>query len=340
MPAPTTPPRRVEIVDPLRGLAAAGVAWFHLTNGSQLLPADSWLRASGAYGWLGVEIFFVISGFVIPYSMSGGNFRSPRHLGVFFAKRVTRLDPPYLAAIALTLGLSYASALAPGFAGQQPTVSAPQLLAHLGYLNAFLGFEWLSPVFWTLAIEFQFYILIALSYPLFRSERRAVRLAALALLGGSGLVVADGSLVFRYGGLFAMGIAAFQWRVGMWRAATFGAILTGLTAAAALSLGWLPALTGLVAVTLIAVVNVRRFAWPALLGSISYSLYLLHVPVGGRIVNLGTRYADSPVSQVAVLAVAALSSLAAAYALYRLVERPSQRWSSAFRYRPTGSPTK
>jgi peptidoglycan/LPS O-acetylase OafA/YrhL len=81
---------RVEIVDPLRGLAALAVAWFHFTNGSGFVKTE-WLRASGRYGWLGVEVFFVISGFVIPYSMYCGGYRPRQHFGRFLAKRIARL---------------------------------------------------------------------------------------------------------------------------------------------------------------------------------------------------------------------------------------------------------
>src|SRR5260370_41397871 len=65
---------RVEIVDPLRGLAALAVAWFHFTNGSGFVKTE-WLQASGEYGWLGVDVFFVISGFVIPHSMYCGGYQ-------------------------------------------------------------------------------------------------------------------------------------------------------------------------------------------------------------------------------------------------------------------------
>ena len=89
--------RRVEILEPLRGLAALAVAWFHFTNATGLLP-EGWLRASGRYGWLGVEVFFVISGFIIPYSLFNAGYRFPRHAGRFILKRIVRLDPPYIAA--------------------------------------------------------------------------------------------------------------------------------------------------------------------------------------------------------------------------------------------------
>ena len=57
---------RLEGIDQLRGLAALSVAWFHLTN-----QYDDWVALSGSRGWLGVEAFFVISGFVIPLSLAG-----------------------------------------------------------------------------------------------------------------------------------------------------------------------------------------------------------------------------------------------------------------------------
>src|SRR5580698_10448489 len=54
---------RLQAVEYTRGVAAFMVMWFHFTY---LLP-DGVLRASGLYGYLGVEAFFVITGFIIPY---------------------------------------------------------------------------------------------------------------------------------------------------------------------------------------------------------------------------------------------------------------------------------
>ncbi|MEO6725174.1 MAG: acyltransferase family protein [Blastocatellia bacterium] len=108
--------KRIHTLDALRGIASLAVCWFHLTNGNPAFLPDGWLKLSGKFGWLGVEMFFVISGFIIPFSMrragySIGDF--PR----FILKRIVRLDPPYLVAIVLTIGLAYLSSLAPGFRG-------------------------------------------------------------------------------------------------------------------------------------------------------------------------------------------------------------------------------
>ena len=62
---------RLQAVEYTRGLAAFMVMWFHFTV---RLP-DGVLRTSGLYGYLGVEVFFVISGFIIPYAMDVQHYR-------------------------------------------------------------------------------------------------------------------------------------------------------------------------------------------------------------------------------------------------------------------------
>lgn len=197
-----SPPTRIQIVESLRGLAALSVAWFHFTNGQGLLQ-DGWLKSTGSYGWLGVEVFFVISGFIIPYSMCRGAFQFPSHYGTFLLKRIVRLDPPYLVAAILALCLLYISAAMPGFRGPQPELSIPQVILHLGYLNTFFGYPWLIPVFWSLAIEFQFYICVAIVYPLLSNVSINVRILTLTAICASAYFVPSPALVFHYSGLFA-----------------------------------------------------------------------------------------------------------------------------------------
>src|SRR6185295_7492339 len=155
---------RVEIVEPLRGFAALAVSWYHFTQGGGLMQ-PGWLKSTGTYGWLGVEVFFVVSGFVIPFAMNRGQYIASADLGTFLLKRIVRLYPPYLFAIALVLVLWYLSAAIPGFRGTPPSVELVPLILHFGYLNSLLGYPWALPVMWSLAIEFQFYVLVAFAYP-------------------------------------------------------------------------------------------------------------------------------------------------------------------------------
>jgi peptidoglycan/LPS O-acetylase OafA/YrhL len=59
----------------------------------------------------------------------------------------------------------------------------------------------------------------------------------------------------------------------------------------------------------------------------SYSLYLVHVPIGGRVINLAKRFGEGPLYELVIVALALLASVVAAMLLYRFVEAPSMRVS-------------
>jgi len=325
-------PGRIEVVEALRGIAALAVAWFHFTHGAGLLK-DGWLKATGEYGWLGVEVFFVISGFVIPYSMHRGGFRFGPDVGVFLGKRVLRIEPPYVAAVLITVALWYASAAVPGFRGTEPHLTWGQVASHAGYLTAILGFDWVNPVFWSLAIEFQFYLFAALAFPLLAHASRAVRIASLAAFCASGAAIPSPIFLFGYAPLFTLGIVAFWRYAGLERGAAGWLALGAACAAAAWGLSPPMAAAGIASAIAITLVRLPRVRGLAFLGAISYSLYLLHAPIGGRVVNFGARFADGLAAQLAVLACAVAAAIGAAWLLWFCVDRPAQRWAAALRYR-------
>jgi peptidoglycan/LPS O-acetylase OafA/YrhL len=314
---------RLATVDYLRGIAALAVAWFHFTNGSGVLH-QGWLYRSGRYGWAGVEMFFVISGFVIPYSLYRAGYRRA-DFGRFLAKRIARLDPPYFAAIVLCIALSYVVTLAPGFHGGWPHYTWGQLAAHIAYVNSFVHLRWVNVVFWSLGIEFQYYLLIGLAFPILVARGSGLRYGFLALLLALSAAVRDEALVFHYLPLFVAGILAFQSRVGL---ISTPALLAGL---AATGIAGPIACLGIATALLIRFVKLPTSRMTGF-GSISYSLYLLHVPIGGKFMNLGGRFAHGTPALAALLVAAMTVSITAALVFYRLIELPSQRWSASLRY--------
>jgi peptidoglycan/LPS O-acetylase OafA/YrhL len=110
-------------------------------------PADPpAISAATRYGYLGVPLFFMISGFVIPWSAIG---RTP---GEFVASRVSRLYPTFWVAMALTVALVFV------FKGTLPTLRT--LLANATMVPALLGSPRIDDIYWTLEIEVRFYALI------------------------------------------------------------------------------------------------------------------------------------------------------------------------------------
>lgn len=320
---------RIAVLDFLRGIAALGVVWHHFFG----ILEPGLLRTASFYGQLGVQVFFVISGFIIPYSLYRGEYRL-RNYGTFVLKRIVRLDPPYIVTIAIILALGIFSWY---FRFQQDQIfqfSWPQVLLHFAYVNVFFGYPWLSDVFWTLAIEFQYYLLIGLMFPLIFSRNTKVRLLTFALLGAMAFIIKPPAFIFYYIFLFFMGILTCQFRVGMIGKREYVLLLSLSTVLCLFTNGLPSTLAGFGAVLAILFLEMRYTVF-TFLGSISYSLYLIHSPVGKRALNLFVRVtgAESLPMKLLVITLATGVAIFAAYLLYRFVERPAQQWSAAFRYR-------
>ena len=321
---------RLQNIDLLRGLAAISVCWFHLTRP---YPEGSLVRISGQYCWLGVEVFFVISGFIIPYVLYRSNYKLKDHFGRFLLKRISRLYPPYIISIILVLALWHLSAITPGFKGNKPDYSTYLILSHLVYLTELLGDNWLSPVWWTLAIEFQFYILISLIFPIFVSKVNVYSCFWVILLCIASLICHSKAYVFSYLSLFSLGIVTFQFRTKFFSPYEYILMLFIVSYFSLLSLGTTITMVGLATALAIAFMQININKFFLFLGSISYSLYLIHPPIGRRIVNLGSRFATSDIEYVFISIFALLISVLFAYYFYKYIEKPSQKLSSEIKYK-------
>jgi peptidoglycan/LPS O-acetylase OafA/YrhL len=274
---------------------------------------------------------FVISGFIIPYSLQKAGY-GQRQFWTFLSKRIVRLDPPFIANMCLVLALAYLVPLVPGFRGSWPHFTPAQLLSHFAYLNSVVGKPWINPVYWTLGIEFQYYLLIGLIFLLLAASRDLTRMLTTGALLVPGFFLPRVSLLFVHLPLFAAEILTFQFktsRLSKWSFLT-GLVITCVVAT--FGAGPLIAMTCILTALVIAFLDFggRVLTW---LGMISYSLYLMHVPIGGKIIDLGGRFTHGEIGQILVLAAATAASVMAAWVLYQIVELPSQRLSSRISHR-------
>lgn len=151
---PATP--RFHELDFLRGMACISVLAFHfLSRGPQhqLMPGLDLplLEPFARFGYLGVQLFFVLSGFVILMSAEGATARG------FVASRVSRLYPGLWVAATLTAGAAWL--LGDG----RFQVSALDYLLNLSMVPQWFGRPYVDGAYWSLGYELHFYILVWLT---------------------------------------------------------------------------------------------------------------------------------------------------------------------------------
>ncbi|WP_426958448.1 acyltransferase family protein [Muricoccus radiodurans] len=310
----------------LRALAALGVVVFHVAE-----PLGANLEIGGA----GVDIFFVISGFVIWHVQAA----SPRPPGLFLLNRAVRIIPTYWVAT-LCLLLLAALGLVP-----RMVLNPEHILASFLFLPApspsvpgltlpFLGQGW------TLNYEMAFYLLFALTIPLAAPRRLALLSAVLVGLVLAGWLVRPDSVA----AVFYTRPIILEFVAGMIIARLHQARLLGnpllgvtLTLAGILGLGLLMPLggqpgtiaAGLAAAALVAGVVALEVAGRlpnlpglGLLGDASYPIYIWH----SFVLSVAFRIGDVltlPRGLTAVIAV--VGSAAAGVVLYCAMERPIGR---------------
>lgn len=338
-------PTRVVAIDGLRGVAALLVVLFHL-NGAVSRSASDWLWAPMEWiarnGFLGVDVFFVISGYVIALSVNKGA-PTVSYLGRFVLRRSVRLDPPYWSAILLELLLMLLTLrLFPDLTVTLP--STPQLLSHLVYAQELLGYGSVVEIFWTLCYEMQFYIFYVGMIVLYAALPLQLRRPRGAMLVFAALFAV--SLWTRYWPPVGLphGLAInrwFQFFIGVltWRAVAAPdrmkpLLLAGSAlGAAVLASGAAPTQFLALAVSALLVLSARNGPWGRalstrpvkFLGLISYSIYLYHASIGWRFVSLVQRLVPGTwgalmASVIFLLAIVVCVAFAAA--MWWLIERP------------------
>src|SRR4030095_1399134 len=159
------PTTRLRSIDALRGIAALGVVFYHaIEQGEKVVPQGFLgypvraLQFVSSFGYIGVFLFFVISGFCIhlQWAKSRANQQSPSiNFGAFWRRRIRRLYPPYLIAFALFLIMM---AVTTGIDVTHFIVY--DVVMHLLMLHNLdpNSCYSINGVFWTLAIEEQLYL--------------------------------------------------------------------------------------------------------------------------------------------------------------------------------------
>jgi len=179
--------RWIPEVDGLRFVAIASVFLFHLSGelkirSGRIIPVESqyWiLDRLVAHGDRGVRLFFVISGMILamPFARHHLLKSKPVSLRKYYMRRLTRLEPPYIASVILAaiLEIAYAHGIPSGYISHA--------LASLIYQHSLIfgQMSLINSVTWSLEVEIQFYVVAPLVMMLFAVQNEYVRRGLMVL---------------------------------------------------------------------------------------------------------------------------------------------------------------
>jgi peptidoglycan/LPS O-acetylase OafA/YrhL len=341
----SVPRPRLAALDGLRLVAALAVAGYHYTAAWRIdgikLPQYFLPHAVHffVYGFLGVELFFLISGFVICMSSWG------RTLGDFFTSRVSRLYPAYWVAVLLTSAVAICWPLNGAAASGRP--GPVQILVNLTMLQQPLGVSGVDGVYWTLFAELRFYLLMALLLRKGFTYRKMVVFCCvwmtLTVLGPpllnaqlNVLLITDYSpyfiagiamyLIRRFGPTpLLFGIVGFAWLVSLDRVTDR---IQHMNPGFALPVWPGPVIITLAYAVMLLVALGRAdritWRWLPIAGALTYPFYLLHQRLGYTIIR--ALYLHTAVPVWLLIAGTAALLLGVAWLLHRLLERRGTAW--------------
>ncbi|WP_406507324.1 acyltransferase family protein [Streptomyces sp. NBC_00212] len=335
------PATRLAALDGLRLVAALMVVCYHYLalsrpwghNPATIFPT---LHRFAEFGWLGVEVFFLVSGFVICMSVWG------RSLGDFAVSRVSRLFPAYWVAVPLTALV----------VKKWPEITSirgwDDVIVNLTMVQAGNNTRNVDDVYWTLFVELKFYVLMAIVVLCGVTYRNllifiGVWTVAAALAPSLGFPALAAFAMPQYAPFFIAGIAFYLMRRFGQNALLWGIVLFQLLLAQryihyrlASNLGHVAAehlptwpvrliiIAGFAVVGAIAlgVFDKIQWKWLSTAGAITYPLYLIHMFIGMTLIHHFRNRLPAPVLVVSVIAL----MMATAWLIHRFVERPVGKW--------------
>lgn len=317
------------IINTLRGVAALSVCLFHFICSTYI--TDESLNYIFDFGKKGVQVFFIISGIVIPLSMLSLNYKYTR-IGSFLKTRFVRIEPPYL--IAVILGIIYLNVrnLVPSSSDIDVSPSIRDIFLHIGYLIPFVyDAKWIVRVFWTLSIEFQYYLFLAISLPLFISKKIVFNILFILILLILPFVNNRFHLFPFWSSYFGLGIVYAFFISNQISKLNYFLYSLLLAIVVIYNQGLLDlsiALTTLLLIHYFKDFNPRIGNW---LGKISYSLYLTHALVGLSFINLMSTRVTSNLGKFIIELIAFLITIIFSFYFWKYIEKPSQDWSKKFK---------
>lgn len=276
-------------------------------------------------GYMAVIIFFTISGFVIPWWLYNCQYKITDYLR-FVARRMLRIEPPFLIAMGLAIAYTYVRVISPYYNGHETFPTIKQILLHIGYLIPFYKDQhWIRESYWTLAIECQWYLVMGLMYPLFFNKKRLIRIITYLIILIPCFMV--NKYLLQYFPVLLMGTLLCSYvtkTINKWEYIILSVVYFFFLI---INTNYLMAFPSLIIIPMLlffADYNNKKLNF---IGNMSYSIYLMHSLTGTALVNYCSHIVTNPIYKILIVFAGILFTLLTSYIFYRLIEKPSHKMS-------------
>lgn len=322
---------QIPVLNFLRGFAAISVCLYHFVCTTTGYIQTDWILDFFSIGKYGVQMFFVVSGFIIPWSMWRANYQI-KNFFVFLLKRLARLEPPYLVSLILAITILAMRKAILGTSDNLQDLSFNRIALHFGYLIPFFkDYTWINQVYWTLAVEFQYYLFIAIVFIPLVNWGFPVRAIIYLIFLSAGFIINSDFLPY-WLPVFLLGILVFLFRSKQIKIMEYYlvTIITISVGSCLYTFGELVYM--LLPVVMILFFSNFEFKLGDFFGDMSYSLYLIHPIIGATLINVASHHVTHPIGKIFVIAGGLVVTIFSSYVMYRLVELPSKKLSSRLKY--------
>ncbi len=203
---------RYAFIDNLRAVAIILVVFFHYTyhyESEYLLRSDNWSLEIGKFGWSGVDLFFIVSGYCIAMTIT-----KTRNFFEFIVRRAARLYPGYLVCGILTL-IFYSVFELPG----------REVGWFVGFMNLIfanfipgLNFQYIDGIYWALIVEMKFYLFFGIIFFLIKDLPKSIYFWFIFCLIGN-ILLFTGKInypflisIFPHANLFLLGLSIYYFK--------------------------------------------------------------------------------------------------------------------------------
>ena len=323
---------QIPIIQGLRGFCALGICLYHFVSCTTDYIQTPWIINTFNLLSLNVEIFFVISSIVIPLSMIQNEYKYT-HFGIFLKKRLIRVEFPFIASIFVAILYLNIRNFIPS---SNPIDLSPSFLdtfLHFGYLIPFFeNHNWINPVYWSLSVEFQYYLYIAITFPLALSSKPINRFIFYAVYILPIYFISNHNMFFSWSPFFLFGISYVLWKLKKINSYEAATIFTITSIVVFMEINAIHVVIAFLSISLIHFCAKYSNRWFNNLGNLSFSIYLLHSVTGAPLINLLSHYLKEPWQKFGVIISGVVFTLIAARLFYSIVELPSQMWSKKIKY--------